>query len=103
MQDLLKADAFVSILDKSILKKLPPSPRLLEVQVDVTDIEALTEAVERTVTWTKKTGAPLGGVINCAGIGIPSLVSMTDPHLLSYTQHADDDLDHRKARHRIVR
>ena len=32
------------------------------------------EAVEKSVAWTKETGAVLGGVVNCAGTGAPSRV-----------------------------
>ncbi|KAF9025309.1 3-hydroxy-acyl-CoA-dehydrogenase [Hymenopellis radicata] len=75
VKDLLEAKAFVSIIDIATPKNLSLSPRLLQIQVDITDLKALNDAVERTVAWTKKTGARLGGVINCAGIGIPSLIT----------------------------
>lgn len=39
------------------------------VQMDITNVEQVQEAVDRTVAWSKETGAELGGVINSAGIG----------------------------------
>ena len=33
------------------------------------------KAVEGTVAWTKETGVALGGVVNCAGVGVASKVT----------------------------
>ncbi|KIK62073.1 hypothetical protein GYMLUDRAFT_224321 [Collybiopsis luxurians FD-317 M1] len=78
--ELLKADAFVAILDK-----LPPSniedssnpsttsgslSRLMYVRVDLTIISEIEYAVQQVVSWTNSTGAPLGGLINGAGVAV---------------------------------
>lgn len=81
VQDLIKGNAYVAILDLS-----PPrdgglassqDQRCIFIKTDITKHENVQEAVNRTVEWTKETGAVLGGVINCAGIGRPELVSVT--------------------------
>lgn len=73
VHELLKANAYVSILDRLT----PPivnesesdsSGRVFFVKTDITKVEEVESAVERTVSWTEQTGAPLGGVVNAAGI-----------------------------------
>jgi NAD(P)-dependent dehydrogenase (short-subunit alcohol dehydrogenase family) len=68
--DLLTSDAYVSIVDL----KPPQDPglsssRVKFFQTDISKVEDIEKAVEGVVVWTKETGALLGGVINCAGIG----------------------------------
>jgi NAD(P)-dependent dehydrogenase (short-subunit alcohol dehydrogenase family) len=85
-QHLLESNAYVSILD---LSPPPPGPfsspdtlkrgdverpRFIFVQTDITNVEQVEDAVNRTVAWSKETGAELGGVINSAGIGKSELV-----------------------------
>jgi len=36
--------------------------------MDITNTQDVSEAVEGVVRWTKATNAPLGGVVNCAGV-----------------------------------
>lgn len=81
VQDLIKGNAYVAILDLS-----PPrdgglassqDQRCIFIKTDITKHDDVQGAVNRTVEWTKETGAVLGGVINCAGIGRPELVSTT--------------------------
>lgn len=72
-KDLLASKAYVAILDSSAPDDAAfPEPgekeRTLYVKMDVTNTEDVQNAVNRTVEWTKKTGAELGGVINCAGV-----------------------------------
>ena len=43
--------------------------------MDITKTEDVQNGVNRTVEWTKETGAALGGVINSAGVGKNDLVS----------------------------
>ncbi|KAF8649272.1 hypothetical protein AX16_005900 [Volvariella volvacea WC 439] len=50
------------------------SNRVLFIKTDVAQLEQIEHAVNLTVEWTKETGAALGGVINCAGFGIPALM-----------------------------
>ncbi|KAK0203102.1 3-hydroxyacyl-CoA dehydrogenase [Desarmillaria ectypa] len=74
VKELIHSNAFVSILDKDITN-VTPSPRLLALTTDITKNDEISIALERTVSWTQKTGAPLGGVIHCAGIGVPGLMN----------------------------
>jgi len=79
-RNLIASKAYVSILDLSA----PPETafpetwqkdRILFVKMNITKTEDVQNGVNRTVEWTKATGAALGGVINCAGIGKNELVS----------------------------
>jgi len=79
VQDLLTSNAYISIIDRS-----PPdpnthlSPKYVKLfLVDITKPAEIEHAVEETVAWTKETGAPLGGVVNCAGVGIAAKVRYT--------------------------
>ncbi|KAF9459309.1 3-hydroxy-acyl-CoA-dehydrogenase [Collybia nuda] len=86
VQDLIKDNAYVAILDLSP----PPDGKLASshdqrcifIKTDITKHDDVQGAVTRTVEWTKETGAVLGGVVNCAGIGRPELVigSKARPH-----------------------
>jgi NAD(P)-dependent dehydrogenase (short-subunit alcohol dehydrogenase family) len=58
-------------------------PRFIFVQTDITNVEQVEDAVNRTVAWSKETGAELGGVINSAGIGNSELVGPCQCHILS--------------------
>lgn len=49
---------------------------MLFIKANILNVEELRDAVKRTVEWTKETGAPLGGVVNCAGVGRNELVSL---------------------------
>ena len=70
----LSHNANVSILD---LNPPPPSShpsiedanRTHYIRTDVSSTDSLTSAIDSTVSWIKKTGCPLAGVICCAGIG----------------------------------
>ena len=75
--DLLASDAYVSIVD---LKpptdlELPSSSHIKFFQTDISKVDEIEKAVDGTVAWTKGTGAALGGVINCAGVGTAGKVS----------------------------
>lgn len=75
MKDLLSHSASVSIIDRVAP---PPSTlnesRIKFFQADITEVHELEKAVEETVQWSKEAGAPLGGVINCAGLAIAAKV-----------------------------
>ena len=79
--DLLTSDGYVSIID---LK--PPrdfklaSSSVKFFQTDITKVEEIGKAAGGTVAWTKETGATLGGVVNCAGVGVAGKVSGLCPH-----------------------
>jgi len=84
-QVLLGSNAYVSILD---LHPPPPfsgpdtlergdtseRPQFIFVPTDITNVEQVQHAVDRTIAWTMETGAELGGVINSAGIGKSELM-----------------------------
>jgi NAD(P)-dependent dehydrogenase (short-subunit alcohol dehydrogenase family) len=44
-------------------------------KLDITQVEDILKVVDEVVAWTNQTGAPLGGVINCAGVGTAAKVS----------------------------
>ena len=70
MQDLLSQGGYVSILDRSEPSEgLKASKHVKYFTVDIREVDQISDAVEKTVEWTKETGAVLGGVINCAGVG----------------------------------
>lgn len=72
--DLLQLDAYVSVVDLHPPKDLEASSHVKFFQTDITKLEAIESAVDGTVSWTKDTGATLGGVINCAGVGTAAKV-----------------------------
>ncbi|KAG7444482.1 3-hydroxyacyl-CoA dehydrogenase [Guyanagaster necrorhizus] len=85
VRDLLSSKAYVSIVDRTP----PPSDiaantAVLYSQTDITELAEIERAVEQTVSWTKETGAPLGGVINCAGVATAAkiLSANNQPHAL---------------------
>lgn len=69
---LLSSNAYVSILDIS-----PPpaslssqsSSRFKYFHTDITSLPSIRSAVDNTVVWSRSNNAPLGGVINSAGVG----------------------------------
>lgn len=82
VRELVKEGAYVAILDRS----LPPSDvdHVRFFETDITETEQVENAVEKTVAWAKQTGAALGGVINCAGVGVAAKIldSQNQPHSL---------------------
>ncbi|KAG6900631.1 hypothetical protein C0993_007308 [Termitomyces sp. T159_Od127] len=82
--DLLAANACVSILDRSPPPESAslPASHTRYIQTDITDVRQIQEAVDTTVQWTSETQKPLGGVINCAGVGTAAKIlnSSNEPH-----------------------
>lgn len=81
---MLAAKAYISIIDRS-----PPpsdlSPSHVKLfQTDITKADEIESAVDGTVAWTKDTGAVLGGVVNCAGVGTAAKIidAHNEPHSL---------------------
>ncbi|KAK7033899.1 hypothetical protein VNI00_012523 [Paramarasmius palmivorus] len=76
VRELLSAQGYVAILDR----KTPPSldeiardgssdrSHLLFVEMNILKVEEVESAVEKVVSWSKETGAHLGGLINGAGV-----------------------------------
>jgi len=52
----------------------PATSRVHFWELDITRTEDITKVIEQVVSWTKETGAHLGGVINCAGVGTAAKV-----------------------------
>lgn len=70
IQDLLSfPKTHVAIFDRSPPPKETSDERTKYFEVDITKVGQIEKAVEDAVEWTRKTGAVLGGVINCAGVG----------------------------------
>lgn len=83
VQSLLASGSFVSILDRAA----PPSSvssesRVKYIETDITVLESIQSAVSLTVEWAKASSAPLGGVINSAGVGVAAKIVSADgePH-----------------------
>ncbi|KAG6855904.1 hypothetical protein H0H87_009507 [Tephrocybe sp. NHM501043] len=84
--DLLSSDAYIAILDRAeppASASLPAS-RTRYFQTDITEVSQIQAAVDATVQWTQQTDAPLGGVINCAGVGTAAKIidASNEPHSL---------------------
>ncbi|KAJ6485577.1 3-hydroxy-acyl-CoA-dehydrogenase [Mycena sanguinolenta] len=85
VHDLISADAYISIVDRA-----PPPADLLSsskvkyFETDITKVEQIELAVDATIKWTNATKAPLGGVINCAGVGTAAKIidAHNEPHSL---------------------
>jgi NAD(P)-dependent dehydrogenase (short-subunit alcohol dehydrogenase family) len=89
---LVAANAFVSVVDKTELDiDLAEHSSIRFNQTDITKTEEIRSALEATISWTEQTGAKLGGVINCAGIGGRQLVR---PLFHSSCLEADANLVH---------
>ena len=77
-RDLHSAGAYVSLLDvnadagAAAVKEMGDRARFFEV--DVTETESITKAINGTVEWAQQTGKPIRGVIPAAGVGIPAKV-----------------------------
>lgn len=69
VQDLLAKQAFVSIVDRSPPPDSVTGPNVKFFKTDITVHSEVEAAVTGTIQWTGETKAPLGGVINCAGVG----------------------------------
>ncbi|KAJ7036538.1 3-hydroxy-acyl-CoA-dehydrogenase [Mycena alexandri] len=84
VQDLISANAYISILDRSPPPGGLPTSRVKFFQTDITQVEQIESAVNGTVEWVAATGATLGGVINCAGVGTAAKIvdAHNEPHSL---------------------
>ncbi|KAH6907036.1 3-hydroxyacyl-CoA dehydrogenase [Coprinopsis sp. MPI-PUGE-AT-0042] len=85
VQDLLAQEGYVAILDRSEPSEtLLRSSRVKYFAVDIREVDQISDAVENTVKWTKETGAVLGGVVNCAGVGTAAKIinAHGEPHSL---------------------
>jgi len=58
--------------------------RVKFMAIDITEVANIESAVTDAVKWIADTGAPLGGIINCAGVGVVGKISdpRSGPHSL---------------------
>ncbi|KAI0032661.1 short chain type dehydrogenase [Vararia minispora EC-137] len=89
VQALLNAQAYVAILDLRPPANLSSS-RAKFWKADITSETEVEVAVEGSVAWSNQTGAILGGVINCAGVGTGAKIIGADnePHPLDLWRFA---------------
>jgi len=61
-------------------------------ELDITRVQDIIQVVDEVVSWTKQTGALLGGVINCAGVGAAEKIigANGQPHSLDTWNFAMD-------------
>lgn len=59
-------------------------------QVDILEVSQIQDAVDKTAQWVKETGAPIGGVVNCAGVGVAGKIidAHNEPHSLDLWEFA---------------
>lgn len=58
--------------DASTIELAPSRAKFWEL--NITKVDDITKVVDEVISWTKQNGAPLGGVINCAGVGTAAKV-----------------------------
>ena len=74
---LLEEGAFVSILDLNESAQGWQKPDNVKFfKTDITKTEQIEQAVASTKEWSSKTGAAIGGVINCAGVATAAKVRL---------------------------
>jgi len=72
---LLEEGAYISILDLNESEDLWKKPQNVKfIKTDITETKEIENAVSETVEWAAQNRAPLGGVINCAGVGTAAKV-----------------------------
>jgi len=74
---ILQQKGYVAILDlkQPAATAIGPTPSKVKYyELDITQVEDIVKVVEQVISWTKQTGASLGGIINCAGIGTAAKV-----------------------------
>jgi len=84
---ILREKGYVAILDLKQPDEItigPAQGRVKFLELDVTQVEDIIGVVEEVVSWAKQTGALLGGIINCAGVGTAAKIIGADgqPHSL---------------------
>ncbi|KAJ7483294.1 3-hydroxyacyl-CoA dehydrogenase [Mycena latifolia] len=70
VRDLVEGNARAVIVDRATPQESFTADRVLFIRTDITRVDEVARAVADAVAWTEKTGALLGGVINCAGVGV---------------------------------
>ncbi|KAJ7249495.1 putative 3-hydroxyacyl-CoA dehydrogenase [Mycena haematopus] len=92
VKDLVDANARVVILDRAELQETFPTDLVLFIRLDITRLDDVARAVNDAVAWTERTGAYLGGVINCAG-SAQIIDARGKPHSIeNWQRHLDVNL-----------
>ncbi|KAF9564234.1 3-hydroxy-acyl-CoA-dehydrogenase [Agrocybe pediades] len=79
VHDLLAQKAYVAIVDRSPPpESINTSKNVKYFETDITALDHVAAAVKGSVEWASNTKAPLGGVINCAGVG--TAAKIVDAH-----------------------
>jgi NAD(P)-dependent dehydrogenase (short-subunit alcohol dehydrogenase family) len=74
---ILQKKGYVAILDLQEPDTSAIGPETNKArywELDVTQVEDIIKVVDEVIAWTKQTGALLGGIINCAGVGVAAKV-----------------------------
>ncbi|KAJ6617027.1 3-hydroxyacyl-CoA dehydrogenase [Mycena sp. CBHHK59/15] len=84
VKDLVSSNVFVSIVDRSPPPEDFATSQIKFFETDITKLEQIEKAVDGTVEWANKIGKPLGGIINCAGVGTAAKIidAHNEPHSL---------------------
>ncbi|KAF7309519.1 3-hydroxy-acyl-CoA dehydrogenase [Mycena indigotica] len=83
--DLLSIGAYIAIIDRaSPSSDLLSNEKVKFIEVDITQVSQIEAAVESIVKWSSQTNAPLGGVVNSAGVGTAAKIidAFNEPHSL---------------------
>ncbi|KAJ7147616.1 3-hydroxy-acyl-CoA-dehydrogenase [Mycena crocata] len=85
VRDLISTNAYISIVDRSPPPADLPASQIKFFETDITELEQIERAVDGTIEWIAATGAALGGVINCAGVGTAGKIidAHNEPHSLA--------------------
>ncbi|KAJ7498052.1 3-hydroxyacyl-CoA dehydrogenase [Mycena galericulata] len=74
VRELVDGKARVVVMDRATLQEVFEAGRVLFIRIDITRADEVVRAVADAVAWTQRTGAVLGGVINCAGVGVDEAI-----------------------------
>ena len=80
MRSLLDAGARVAVLDLRDNSDLR-GDKTKFFKTDITNDSEVEASVEAVITWSKETGATIGGVVNCAGIATAAKVCPVFDHI----------------------
>jgi len=74
---ILREKGYVAVLDLKQPDETAIGPAQSKVkfwELDIKQVEDVIKVVEEVVSWARQTGALLGGIINCAGVGTAAKV-----------------------------
>ncbi|KZT37961.1 3-hydroxy-acyl-CoA-dehydrogenase [Sistotremastrum suecicum HHB10207 ss-3] len=85
VEALHDAGAYITVFDmKSSKDDFAGLSRVKFLKVDITKVDEIQDAVDKTAQWSQDIKAPFGGVVHCAGIGAGGVLVQKDgtPHSL---------------------